>query len=260
MAACIRQHWSGTFDLALIAGSGIHEALVNAECVGVLPYSTIPGLPESKVIGHTSSLQWLRIAGKNVLLFGGRFHRYEGHQLSQSVLPSRISAALGITALLCTNAAGGMNSGYHAADIMLADDILNMTQVHVSQGPTDGSTKSLLDGQWALAAGAQLQSEPWLRRGVYCSVSGPSYETRAEIAMFSRFADAIGMSTIHEAQAATLMGMRVLAFSVITNVLCSTEQNIVQHDEVISTARLAAARIAQVIDVCCSTLSEVNAR
>ncbi len=257
IAASVRSGLGGGFDLALIAGSGIHSALHGYPCKAELSYAEIEGLPQSKILGHHSSLQWLVIASKNVLVFRGRFHGYEGHSLSTSVLPARISAALQIPALLCTNAAGGMNPSYQPADLMLCEDLLNMTQLSVCG--TRHHREPVIDQAWTERVYEHLRSEVWLHKGVYCCVSGPSYETKAEIAMFSRFADVIGMSTLHEAHAARLLGLRVLAASVITNALHGESTSVLHHAEVLDTAQRASERIAQLVEVCCSTLSDLHA-
>ncbi len=250
----IRERWPQRFDCALVAGSGIHEALSSFERCDHVSYVDIPGLNASHVVGHVNRLEWRRIAGLNVLVFSGRFHRYEGNELDAVIVPISICYGLGIPSVILTNAAGGLNRDFHATDIMLCEDVLNMSfvSVHSTQRQT---RPSLIDSTWLRAVRKALGERPWLRSGVYCSVSGPSYETRAEIGMFARFADAIGMSTIHELQAAAALGLQAIACSVITNVVRADEVVALQHAEVVENARIAASQMALVIEACCQVLS-----
>lgn len=259
---------STPFDMALIAGSGIHEAVQHYPETLSISYADLPGMPVSGVQGHKSSLSVLRIAEKNVLLFRGRFHRYEGYDLSTTVLPIRICAALGIPSVIVTNAAGGLNPQFRSGDIMMCDALLNFSFAEVGVVPkAQAMKKNLLRAPveqqsptWQDRVSQELAAQDWLRRGCYVSVSGPSYETKAEIRMFTTFADAIGMSTIHEVQAARSLGLRTLVFSVISNVLHGEVAAKLEHTEVLETARAAASRIATVVETACLNAKGRHAR
>lgn len=229
---------------AIIAGSGIRSAL-RARLLQSVPYSALKGWPRTNVPGHGSCLDVCDVAGVPTIVFSGRFHRYEGHPFETTVLPLQLIAQLGITSVILTNAAGGLRTSFRCGDILLPEDVLDLTLAHRAMGhrfPIDSSWRSAVETM-ALHAGTRTVG------GTLAQVLGPSYETRAEIRMLRRVgADAIGMSTVHEAQYAASIGIRPLIITTITNVASDTAAAEIDHAHVVEAAALAAQRINAVVE------------
>lgn len=262
LAAQLSLHLAPPYDVLIISGSGIYAALPHDDILSRVPYSHIPRLASSTVAGHQSEVLVARIANKKALIFGGRFHLYEGYTLEQTVAPVVIAHLLGIPNVVITNAAGGLNPAFRAGDIMLADDIVNATMRSIV-GHTSPPTSAVLRGLpycdtvWKQRiASALIQRGIAYREGSYVALTGPTYETRAEVGYYRRMADAIGMSTVHEAQCALQLGMNVSVCSTITNVLSDTRKQEVTHEEVIATAAVAQPKIKAYIECACITTLE----
>lgn len=220
-----------------------------------LPYSEIPGFPTTDVIGHRGELVVGDLAGVPVLCQSGRFHGYEGHAPDVVVQPVRLFTALGIRTLLLTNAAGGIAGRLHPGSLMLINDLINLTfgnPLHGAVRPGESRfpdmsapfdrTLTRLAHETAQRLGVSLEE------GVYAGVSGPSYETPAEIRMLRAMgADAVGMSTVHEVTAARASGMRCLGISVITNRAAGLSTTRLSHAEVLAASAAAAARLEQLV-------------
>jgi purine-nucleoside phosphorylase len=194
------------------------------------------------------------------MMLQGRCHGYEGYSLDVLTFPVRVLAALGLKTLIVTNAAGGLNPSFAIGDVMLIDDHIDLMNLRQPTGqasslPYDApATRSpcvrFYDRDLAAAAAAAArQADFVLHRGVYVAVSGPSYETRAEYRAFRRIGgDAVGMSTVPEVLAASVLGLRVLGLSTITNVACPDAPKTVTAEEVVEVAAIARPRVRAIIE------------
>lgn len=230
--------------IALILGSGLGDFADTVEQEYVIRNAEIPGYPASTVQGHVGKLVfgYLRkntSLSKPLLVFQGRVHFYESGSLSPVFFPVQIAHALGCKILIVTNAAGGINPRFHAGDLMLVRDIMNMTNLHPRLNKSDPSRRAgYFDTELQdIARAAATESEIELKEGVYAWLKGPSYETAAEIRMFSTIgADAVGMSTVPEIVASKELGMRVVALSLISNLATGISHQKLSHEEVTETA------------------------
>ena len=230
--------------LAIVLGSGFHHALTELRVAKKISYAKIPGFPKPTVSGHAGELYFGHLGNTPVLVLSGRAHFYEGHDMERVTFATRTLAAFGITDLLLTNAAGGLNKNFRAGDFMVLTDHINLMGVNPLRGRavpglprfvdlTETYDKKLRE----LVFQAGKISKLKLRHGVYLAVSGPSYETPAEIRAFARLgADAVGMSTVPEAIVARQCGLRVAAVSCITNLAAGISKSNLSHAEVLETA------------------------
>jgi len=230
--------------LAIVLGSGFHHALTELRVSKKISYARIPGFPKPTVSGHAGELYFGHLGKTPVLVLSGRAHFYEGHPMERVTFAVRALAAFGITDLLLTNAAGGLNRNFRAGDFMALTDHINLMGANPLRGPavmglprfvdlTETYDKKLRDLLFAAGKITKLK----LQRGVYLAVSGPSYETPAEIRAFARLgADAVGMSTVPEAVVARQCGLNVAAVSCITNLAAGISQGKLSHGEVLETA------------------------
>jgi len=235
-------------SLAIQLGSGFKRfaKAIKVDCE--LAYDKIPGFPEVAVPGHEGSLIFGRIAKVPVVVLCGRVHFYEGYSMREITFPVRVLAAFGVETLLLTNAAGGINQGFKPGEFMQITDHINFMGRNPLRGERDKDGPPFLDMSQVydpelnfLLANAARRAELKLQKGVYLGVSGPSYETPAEIRAFEKLgADAVGMSTIPEAIVARHSGLRVAGVSSITNVACITAKNKVSHEEVLAVGGKAA--------------------
>lgn len=231
-------------EIGLILGSGLGVLADSLEEAVTVNYSDIPHFPVSTVEGHAGELLLGKIGGRPVLLMKGRFHMYEGYQGETVTFPIRVMQKLGITGLLVTNAAGGVNTSYEPGDLMLISDHLNMTGTNPLIGPnhkelgvrfpdmSEGYSKRLRAIAKEIAASQGLK----LQEGVYAGLLGPSYETPAEIRMLRVLgADAVGMSTVSEVIIARHSGIEVLGISCISNMAAGILDQPLSHEEVMET-------------------------
>ena len=230
--------------LALVLGSGFHHVLAALDVQKKISYAKLPGFPPVGVSGHTGELYFGRLGGTPVVVLSGRAHFYEGHAMDRVTFAVRALAAFGVRDLLLTNAAGGINKNFRAVDFMLLTDHINLMGANPLRGPAIPGLPRFVDLSRAYdpKLGALLQKAGRatgvkLRRGVYLAVSGPSYETPAEIRAFGKIgADAVGMSTVPEAIVARQCGLRVAAMSCITNLAAGISKSPLSHAEVLETA------------------------
>ncbi len=242
--ACIQKLSRSRPTLALVLGSGFNHVLRDLDLDARLAYSKIPGFPKTTVAGHGGELLVGKLGGTPVIFLSGRAHYYEGHSMEQVTFAVRTLAACGVKDLLLTNAAGGINRKFHAGDFMLLTDHINLMGANPLRGPALPGLPRFVDLSQAydptLSATLMLaakQTKTKLRRGVYLAVSGPSYETPAEIKAFARLgADAVGMSTVPETIVARQCGLRVAAISCITNLAAGISRSPLSHEEVLDTA------------------------
>lgn len=244
-AAIIRRQTDLHPQVAIVLGSGLGplaDALID---VVSIPYTEIPGFPVSTAPGHAGRLLLGHLGERPVAVLAGRAHLYEGYAPDQIVLPVRALSILGATYLIITNAAGGVNPDFHPGSLMLISDHINLTGQNPLVGPNDvrlglrfpDMTAAYDPAIRALARRSALEVGVPLVEGVYLGLTGPSYETPAEIRMARVLgADAVGMSTVMEVVAARHAGMRVLGISVITNAAAGVTGEPLSETEVVETA------------------------
>jgi len=236
--------------LALVLGSGFNHVLRELDVDVETPYAKLPGFPKPTVAGHDGKLFLGKLAGTPVLVLSGRAHFYEGHPMERVTFAVRVLAAYGITDLLLTNAAGGINRKFRAGDFMVLTDHLNLIGVNpLRGGPNFVDMTQVYDANLsALVFRAARGCNVTLQRGVYLAVSGPSYETPAEIRAFARLgADAVGMSTVPEAIVARQCGLRVAGLSCITNLAAGISKSPVSHEEVLETGERVKTQAAALL-------------
>jgi purine-nucleoside phosphorylase len=229
--------------LAIVLGSGFQPAAAETHIIKAIPYAKIPGFPPPTVKGHAGRLLFGKLGGTPVLMLCGRAHFYEGHSLERVTFPIRVLAAFGIRDLLLTNAAGGVNRAFHPGDFMALTDHINFIGANPLRGAPNFTdmTQVYHKQLTALLSKAARTCKIKLRYGVYMAVSGPSYETPAEIRAFAKLgADAVGMSTVPEAMVARHNGLNVAAISCITNAAAGIAGEKLSHTEVLETAGSAA--------------------
>ena len=246
--------------IALILGSGLGDLANDVLDAVALPYAEIPHFLRSTVPGHAGRLLIGTLEDVPVVMMQGRFHFYEGYTLEALTLPVRVMRVLGAHTLIVTNAAGGLNPAYRPGDFMLIRDHINLpglTGANPLSGPNDerlGPRFPALARAYdaGLRALARTVAATWpeitLHEGVYVMVSGPSYETGAELKFLRTIgADAVGMSTAPEVVVARHVGMRVLGLSLITNTATGDDTEEVNHAEVLATADTARAKFAALV-------------
>jgi purine-nucleoside phosphorylase len=246
-ARTIRSGASEDVRVALVLGSGLGAFADDLEGPSIFPYEEIPGFARSTVEGHAGRLVIGKVEGISVAAMQGRFHYYEGYALEEVVFPIRVLGLLGVKSPILTNAAGGINVAFEQGSLMVISDHLNLMGVNPLRGRNDErfgprfpdmSEVYARDYQEiAVAEGHAMNVE--LRRGIYAALSGPSYETPAEIRMLRTLgADAVGMSTVPEAIIARQMGIKILGLSCITNMASGVFDKPINHEEVVETGQL----------------------
>jgi purine-nucleoside phosphorylase len=232
--------------VAVVLGSGLGELAREVEGAVRVDAAEVPGMPVPRVAGHTAELRFGRLAGVPVVVLAGRVHTYEGYSAAEVAFAVRVCTRLGCLALVATNAAGGLDPELAPGDLMVISDHVNF----LGDNPLAGAPAfvDMIDaydpGLRALAARVAADRRMPVREGVYVAVRGPSYETRAEVAMFRSWgADAVGMSTVPEVIAARAHGLKVAGVSVITN-RCSEPTT---HQEVLAVTRRARPHLRDLI-------------
>ncbi len=265
--AAVRAHCQGPVHGAVILGSGLGDFADSLQNASVLEYGRIPHFLRSTVAGHAGRLVvGEALPGLRIACMQGRYHYYEGHDMAQVVYPVRLLRQLGADFLIVTNAAGGINAGFSPGTLMLIEDHLNLMganplrgENHDFLGPRFPDMSEAYHGPLrALAQQAASKASIPLAQGVYAALSGPTYETPAEIRMLQRLgADAVGMSTVPEVIAANHMGMQVLGISCITNLAAGISPHKLSHQEVIETTERVRARFVSLLQ---GILSEIAAQ
>ncbi len=260
-AEVIRERSSHKPAVGLVLGSGLGSLADSLADRVVIPYASIPGWPSSTVFGHQGNLVIGNLAGQTVAAQQGRAHFYEGYTMQELTFPIRVMQALGIGTVILTNAAGGINPTYAVGDVMLIEDHINfpgMVGANPLMGPNDDSLGERFVGlaqaydrelrqlaiEVAREAGIPLHS------GVYCALSGPAFETPAEIRMLRMLgADTVGMSTVHEVLVARHGGLRVMACSGVTNVAIDTVDSAFEtnHEEVLEAGKIIVPRLTTIL-------------
>ncbi|MGA2240613.1 MAG: purine-nucleoside phosphorylase [Verrucomicrobiota bacterium] len=241
--------------LAIVLGSGFHHVLTELRVAKKVSYAKIPGFPVPSVTGHAGELYFGHMGKTPVMVLSGRAHFYEGHPMERLTFAIRALAAFGIRDLLLTNAAGGINKKFHAGNFMVLTDHINLMGTNPLRGPAVSGLPRFVDMTQvydpklsALLFRAGKSCNLRLQRGVYLAVSGPSYETPAEIRALARLgADAVGMSTVPEAMVARQCGLNVAAVSCITNLAAGISKEKLSHAEVLETAERVKTLAAKLL-------------
>ena len=268
-AEFISSRYGKKIKIALVLGSGLGAFEDDLENAVAIPYEEIPHFAKSTVEGHAGRLVLGEVGGVPVAVQQGRFHYYEGYEMDQVMLPVRTFGRLGIETVILTNAAGSVRTSMRPGNLMLIRDHINMMGVNPLRGANDNrfgprfpdmtgvydidlqeiayeEAKSMSEER--VAAGHEPEPRRFMWRGVYCALSGPTYETPAEIRVY-RFlgADAVGMSTVPEAIAARHQGMKVLGISCITNLAAGITDEKINHAEVMETGARVAGTFKELL-------------
>lgn len=242
-------------EIGLILGSGLGEFAAKTRIVKTFSTNELENYPQSTVEGHKGFIHFAELNGKKLLIYQGRIHPYEGYNIAECVLPVFIANSLGVRKIILTNAAGGLNH-LQPADLMLITSMVSLN-IKKELGELIGSglnenRNSFIDfpsdSVNKIIRTAALKEEVILKEGVYWYSKGPSYETPAEIRMVQKLGgDAVGMSTVHEAIYASILGMQVGAISCVTNYAAGISPNKLNHQEVMDTAELVKEKFEKLI-------------
>ena len=273
-AEFIRSKYDKEVKIAVVLGSGLGAFADELENAVTIPYEEIPNFSRSTVEGHAGKLILGEVEGISVAVQQGRFHYYEGYDIEQVVFPIRAFGVLGVKNVILTNAAGSVNTDFRQGSLMLIRDHINLMGVNPLRGANDArfgvrfpdmtevyaleyqeivlaEAKQMAQekvAQKEAATGKKQPVESFLRRGVYCGLPGPSYETPAEIRMLRLHGtDAVGMSTVPEAIAARHQEMKVIGISCITNMAAGISDERINHEEVMETGAKVAATFKELL-------------
>ncbi|WP_395068969.1 purine-nucleoside phosphorylase [Gracilimonas sp.] len=218
-------------NAAVILGSGLGSFGNEIENSDSIPYKDIPSFPQSTVEGHSGSLIFGEVEDKTVLAFSGRFHHYEGHAFSKTVLPVQLAKAFEVNKLIISNAAGGINLRYRVGDLMIIDSIIK--QFFLVSEPAlhtwDSNFEEYAREVKQIARDLGIETQ----MGSYLFSKGPNYESKAEIRAFRKMGgDAVGMSTAPELTEAAKLGVKTAAISLITNAAAGVINQKLDHAEV----------------------------
>ena len=242
--------------VAVVLGSGLGALAESLEGSLAVPFTALPGFSPATVPGHKGRLVYGKLAQTPVLALQGRIHGYEGHDPAVVAFPARVLGVLGARALVLTNAAGGCNPSFVPGDLMRITDHINFTGRNPLTGPNEDELgprfpdlTHAYDARLATALEEAARSAgQTLRAGVYIQMTGPSYETPAEVRMARALgADAVGMSTVPEVIAAAHMGVPVAGISCITNLAAGISQHPLTHQEVVEVARAVEGRFLDLL-------------
>jgi purine-nucleoside phosphorylase len=273
-AEFIKAKYDKEIKIAVVLGSGLGAFADEVENAVEIPYEEIPNFARSTVEGHAGRLILGEVEGVSVAVQQGRFHYYEGYDIEQVVFPVRTFGLLGVKSLILTNAAGSVNTDFKQGSLMLIRDHINLMGVNPLRGKNDErfgvrfpdmTEVYSLDYQEIFIAEAKKMAQEkavrrenetgkkqtinyFLRRGVYCGLSGPSYETPSEIRLLRLLGtDAVGMSTVPEAITARHTGMKVIGISCITNMAAGISGDVIHHEEVMETGARVAATFKELL-------------
>ncbi|MBP7830850.1 MAG: purine-nucleoside phosphorylase [Kiritimatiellae bacterium] len=255
--AFVKSQWPAAKPkIGLICGSGWSDVVAAFKEKGSLSYGDIPGMGSPGVVGHAGKLAWTELAGVETFVFQGRRHWYEGEGWTPVALPVYLLKQMGARAVVLTNAAGGVRADLTPGTLMIIEDHINLMNANPLLGPhnpawgprfPDQSTVYNKELREALERAGKAVGQK-LAKGVYLAGSGPLYETPAEIRAWRALgADAVGMSTVPEAQLANAAGLKVLGLSCITNLAAGVSKNPLTHEEVTATTKAAMAGMKTLI-------------
>ena len=248
-----------TAQVAIVLGSGLGAVAESISDPVLIPFGEIPHFPKSTVEGHSGRIVAGLLGGTEVIVMQGRVHFYEGYTPQQVTFPARVLGALGVRAIVLTNAAGGITEGYRIGQLVALGDHINLMGFNPLVGPNEpryasvpgaglrffDMTEAYSGRLRAIAQEAAKEEGFTLAEGVYLAVSGPSFETPAEIRAFRTLgATLVGMSTVPETIVARHMGMEVLGISCVTNLAAGLSESPLSHEEVFEAGRQVEHRLA----------------
>lgn len=261
--AYIRGRYTVSPVAGIVLGSGLGSFTAEMTIETEIAYADIPHFPVSTVEGHVGKLIFGELGGKKVVAMMGRFHCYEGYTPQEVIFPIRVMKFLGISTLLISNAAGGMNADFKVGDLMIIKDHVSLFVINPLIGKNDENlgprfpdmsepySKALIEMVKCIAAKENID----LQEGVYCGVTGPTFETRAEYKLLHVIGgDAVGMSTVQEVIAAAHMGLHVFGMSVITDLGIREDENKITHAEVLQAAKEAEPKLTHIFKELVSAL------
>jgi len=242
-------------EIGIVLGSGLSVFCENLQGISI-KYSDIPHFGTSSVLGHKSELLFCEIEGKKCVVMQGRFHYYEGNTIQTCTYPIKILKMLGVKSLIVTNASGGINKNLKIGDIMMIVDHINL----MGDNPLIGPNEDILGERFPdmsniytlelqeIAKKCAKELNIDLKEGVYIAVSGPSYETKAEIRAYKLLgADAVGMSTAPETIVSNYLNMKTVAFSLITNMAAGINKNKLSHSEVLEIGKKSGGKMCELV-------------
>lgn len=255
-AEVVRNAWPGSPKIGLVLGTGLGALAREIESPVTVPYPDIPHFPRSTVAGHAGQLVCGTLAGHPVMAMEGRFHLYEGYSAAQVTFPIRVMKEMGCQLLIVSNACGGLNPQFRKGDLMVIEDHINLLGLNPLIGPNDDRLgprfpdliepydKALQDEALKVALEANIVAH----RGVYVAVTGPNLETRAEYRFLRTIgADVVGMSTIPEVLVAVHAGLKVLGFSIVTDMCLPDALEPTDIDKIIAVANAAEAKLRTIV-------------
>ncbi len=264
-SSLVRARWGNTAHVGMVLGTGLGALAAEIDAEAVIPYPEIPHFPNSTVESHKGQLVCGRLLGRPVIAMEGRFHLYEGYTAAQVTFPIRVMKELGCSILIVSNACGGMNPLHGKGDIVVIDDHINLMGVNPLIGPNDerlGPRFPDLSAPYdrelsTLALQVALEEQVTAHRGVYAAVVGPNLETRAEYRFLRLIgADVVGMSTVPEVLVAVHAGLRILGFSIITDLCLPDALHPVSLEEILAVAREAEGKLRRLVRGVLSRLPE----
>jgi purine-nucleoside phosphorylase len=252
----VRARWNGTPRVGIVLGTGLGALAQEVAAEATIPYPDVPHFPRSTVASHKGQLVCGTLAGEPVVAMEGRFHLYEGYTAAQVTFPIRVMKELGCRYLLVSNACGGLNPVYNKGDLMVIDDHINLLGMNPLIGPNDERLGPRFPDMiepydrnlQKLALQMALEENIVAHRGVYAAVVGPNLETRAEYRYLRTIgADVVGMSTVPEVLVAVHAGLRVLGFSIVTDMCLPDALKPVSLEEIIAVANAAEGKLRTVV-------------
>ena len=252
----VRSRWSGQPHVGLILGTGLGELAKEIDAEATIAYPDIPHFPQSTVKGHRGQLVCGTLAGQTVMAMEGRFHIYEGYTAAQVTLPIRVMKEMGCQVLIVSNAAGGLNPLHRKGDLVVIEDHINLMAVNPLIGPNDDRLgprfPDLIEpydrALQQIALQAALEANIVAHRGVFVGVVGPNLETRAEYRFLRAIgADVVGMSTVPEVLVAVHAGLKVLGFSIVTDMCLPDALAPVSLEEIIAVAQEAEGKLRTIV-------------
>jgi len=266
-AAAVREKWSGTPRVGLILGTGLGGLAEQIEQEAVIRYEEIPHFPKSTVESHAGQLVCGKLSDVPIVAMEGRFHFYEGYSMQQVTFPVRVMKALGIEILIVTNAAGGMNPQQQLADLMVIEDHINLMGDNPLRGINDDNLGPRFPDMCepydqkliSLASQSALDLGIRAHTGVFIAVTGPNLETRAEYRMLRGMgADVVGMSTVPEVIVAKHASLRVLGFSIVTDLCLPDALEPVDIAKILKVAAEGGEKLARLIPHVLERLGEAD--
>lgn len=257
--AAVRDRWSGSAKVGIVLGTGLGALAAEIKAEATIPYSEIPHFPHSTVESHAGRLVCGTLSGKRVVAMDGRFHLYEGYTASQVTFPIRVLKELGCSTLIVSNAAGGLDPLMSKGDLVVIDDHINLpglSGINPLIGPNDDRLGPRFPDLYQpydrslqeLALRIALDEGIVARRGVYVAVVGPNLETRAEYRFLRTIgADVVGMSTAAEVTVAVQAGLKVLGFSIVTDLCLPDALAPVRLEEILAVAREAEGKLRRLL-------------